>query len=481
MIKAKLILLAVRFIMGLIAMGLGIWYLSSSIGGASLTYTSMNNFLVATGVENGDIASANGCFMCKYVTELFGVIGRASEFFWTAMVDHIWILLVVGFGIFLFVYTGDYFFNAAKKAGKFEAKEQPIEFKPWFDKVWKQAVRILFVGALMGALGMGGTAALKTVSQITITPVLYVGSALSMAASGVNEAAQCGALNISGNATDDILNPIMQPFMCVVGNINSVMLAGAAGGFSLMNYAWMGLGGGAFTWIAGLALVLMFLVIGFDLFFQIFSVIFKLIFIIIFLPLLLAAAAFDGTWKLASGLTDKTINTLVSSAVKIVSITLKVIILYATVAYAADAYFPSPVDGYSAVLPPMLGRKAENPDAQTLSVMNTFAKCEQVGLVDGEMDADKFKECFMKEKEIVENQYPGAFDFLDDGWDFLLLMMGLFVLYYYAVNPKIDKLLGQDKAEEIDYGGWIRDLGKQAWNLPVQLTEKLTKNMGKKD
>ena len=97
------------------------------------------------------------------------------------------------------------------------------------------------------------------------------------------------------------------------------------------------------------------------------------------------------------------------------------------------------------------------------------------------LTADKFKECFMKEKEIVENQYPGAFDFLDDGWDFLLLMMGLFVLYYYAVNPKIDKLLGQDKAEEIDYGGWIRDLGKQAWNLPVQLTEKLTKNMGKKD
>ena len=67
MIKAKLILLAVRFIMGLIAVGLGIWYLSSSIGGASLTYTSMNNFLVATGVENGDIASANGCFMCKYM------------------------------------------------------------------------------------------------------------------------------------------------------------------------------------------------------------------------------------------------------------------------------------------------------------------------------------------------------------------------------------------------------------------------------
>ena len=47
------------------------------------------------------------------------------------------------------------------------------------------------------------------------------------------------------------------------------MLAGAAGGFAMMNYAWLDMGGGAFTWLAGLSLVLMFLIIGFDLFFQI--------------------------------------------------------------------------------------------------------------------------------------------------------------------------------------------------------------------
>ena len=61
--KAKLILIAVRFIMGAIALGLGIWYLSSSLGGAALTYTSMGNFLTAAGVESGDVATAKGCFM----------------------------------------------------------------------------------------------------------------------------------------------------------------------------------------------------------------------------------------------------------------------------------------------------------------------------------------------------------------------------------------------------------------------------------
>ena len=38
-------MLAVKVIMGAIALGVGIWYLSSSLGGSALTYTSMDNFL----------------------------------------------------------------------------------------------------------------------------------------------------------------------------------------------------------------------------------------------------------------------------------------------------------------------------------------------------------------------------------------------------------------------------------------------------
>ena len=228
--KAKLILIAVRFIMGAIALGLGIWYLSSSLSGAALTYTSMGNFLTATGVENGDISSANGCFMCRYISDLFSVIGDATERFWTLMVDNLWVLMVIGFGIFLFIHTAQYIFDHAKKTINYEnPTEHKIELKAWWDKIWKLAVRLMVVGVLMGALGMGGNAALRTVSQITITPVLYVGAELGMLASGVSDAAQCGALeNHDTGDTADILNPIMQPFMCVMGNINSVMLAGAA-------------------------------------------------------------------------------------------------------------------------------------------------------------------------------------------------------------------------------------------------------------
>ena len=480
--KEKLIMIDIQIAMELIAIGVGIWYLTSAISGDAITYTSMDGFLNAIGAGDGDIASANGCFLCKYIEDLFVVIGNAAEMFWTAMVDNIWILLAIGFGLFLFVHTGQYIFNAAKETAKLDEKEKKLELAGWFDKVWRQGARVLIVGALMGALGMGGTAALRTVANITITPVLFVGAELSMAASGVSDAAQCGAID-AANASDNVLAPILQPFMCVMGNINSVMLAGAAGGFSLMNYAWLDLGGGVFTWLAGLTLVLMFLIIGFDLVFQVLSVIFKLVFYIIFLPLILGAAAFEQTWSLASGVVKNAINKLVESAVQIISITLKVILTYAIVAYAADAYFPGPVDGYSAILPPMMGRTVENPDAQTMSIINVFSTCEQVATADGEMDADKFRDCFTAQRATIEREYPGAFDFMRDGWDFLLMMILLFALYFWAIKPKVSAIFGLDKAgkgEQFDFGTWAKDLGKKIWNTPKQIFGIISNAVGKK-
>ena len=476
--KAKLILILVRFLVGAIALGLGIWYLSSSIGGNSLTYTSMDNFLTAIGAGD-NIANANGCFMCKYIGEMFGVLGRATELFWDAIVGHLWLLMAIGFGIFLFVYTGQYIFDAAKKTAALDTSEKKIEFQAWFDKVWRQGVRILIAGAFLGVFGMGGTTALKYVTKITITPVMFVGAELGMAASGVSDATQCGALDTTMES-DDILNPVLQPFMCSIGNLNATMLAGAAGGFSMMNYAWLGMGGGAITWIAGLGLVIMFLIIGFDLFFQVLSVVFKLIFIIIFMPLFIAAAAFEPVWKVASNLLTKAIGMLATAAVNIISISLKIIVIYATVSFAADAHFPGPDDGFSVVMPPLLGQKIENPDAKVLSVMNTFSECERVALVDGEMDADKFKNCFTAHRAMVERRYPGAFDFLHDGWGFLMTMIGLFTLYYWVVSPEIDKIFKPASSSDFDFGGNIKQLGKNIWNLPVQITEKVTSALGKK-
>ena len=138
MLKAKLILLAIKIVCVIIALGLGVWYMSSTIGGASITYTSLDNFMTAIGTENGNIATAGGCFMCEYVADLFAVIGDATEKFWTLMVDHIWILMLLGFGLYMAISITQHILNTTKEAIKMEAKEAKIETKALIDKLVKQ-------------------------------------------------------------------------------------------------------------------------------------------------------------------------------------------------------------------------------------------------------------------------------------------------------------------------------------------------------
>ena len=410
MIEAWLISLGIKFLTIEILLGVGIWYLSSSIGGTALSYTSVSNFMQQIGVQNGDIASANGCFLCGYIADLFDFIGRATEMFWNNVVQNLWILMAVGFGIFIILHTVSYIHEQANSENikDLSGSDPKLDFKKWFDKVWKTGLRVIISGALIGALNWSGTGALKTVTNITVAPVMYVGSTLSMAVTGVISDAKCD-ISLDSESSQNVLTPILKPFMCVMGNLNTVMLAGAGGGFALMNYAWLGFGGGFFTWLSGLALVLLFLVIGFDLVFQVLNVIFKLMFIIIFMPLLIAAYAFEEVWKLANNLTNSAIKMLIDSAVSIIKISLKICLIYAIVYFSADSFYPGPADGFTTIMPPLLGQiTTKNSDAKTMSVMAVFSECEKVALVDNEMDKDKFLACFNAQKTVISNKYPDA-------------------------------------------------------------------------
>ncbi len=473
MIKKWLINQGLKFLMGAIALGVGIWYLSSSIGGASLSYTSVDAFLQQIGVQNGDITTANGCFLCGYIGELFAVLGRATEMFWNGIVHNLWILMAIGFGIFIISHTINYIREQAesKDVKNLTDTEPKLDFNKWFEKVWKTGVRVIIAGALIGTINWSGTAPLRVVTNLTVTPVMYIGSELSMLATGVISGAKC---DISDSATkaEDVLTPVLHSFMCVMGNLNTVMLAGAGGGFALMNYAWLGLGGGLFTWLAGLALVLMFLVIGFDLLFQILNVLFKLIFIIIFMPIMIAAAAFEEVWSLAKDVMKTTFDILIKSAVSILKISLKITIIYAIVFFAADQVYPGPEDGFTSILPPLLTQVGDKQiDAKTTSVMNVFSTCEKVSLNNGEMDKEKFVSCFKTQRSMVEARYPRAFDFMDDGFDFMLFMIGIWFLYFWIVSPKVDKIfnINSEEKETFDYGQQIKDWGKTAYNAPGKI------------
>lgn len=473
-LKKWLIEKGLKALMVIIALGVGIWYLSHSIGGASLSYISVDSFMQQIGVQDGNLATVNGCFLCEYVNQLFVVLGHATEMFWTGIVRNLWILMAVGFGIFIIIHTLKYIREQAtsKDIKDLTDNEPKLDFSKWFEKVWKTGIRIIIAGALIGAMNWGGTTTLKTITNVTVAPVMYLGTNFSMMATGVIRGTKC-EIPEQQNQDSDVLTPVLAPFMCVMGNLNTVMLAGAGGGFALMNYAWLDLNdqvGGVFTWLAGLALVLAFLVIGFRLLFDVLNVIFKLIFIIIFMPLFIAAAAFEQVWSLAKGLLNSAINILINSAVSILRISLKISIIYAVVYFSADNFYPGPQDNFTTILPPLMESADPNAlDTQTMSVMKVFSTCEQVSLVNGEIDKDKFVNCFKTQRTFVEQRYPGAFDFMDDGLDFFIFMLGVFFLYFWIISPKVDKMLGADSKESFDYGTWVKNFGKTAYEAPVKI------------
>lgn len=479
MLKKWLIEKGIKLLLGAVALGVGIWYVSHSIGGASLSYTSIDNFMKQIGSNTGP-NSVNGCFLCVYIEKLFAVIGDATKMFWNGLVSHLWILMALGYGIFIIVHTIRYMREAAnsKDIKDLTNAEPKLDFKKWFEKVWKTGIRLLLAGALIGAIKGGGTDILNLTTQIIVGPVLYLGALLSKAATGVISGANYDIVSV---ITTNPLTPVLQPFMSVMDNLNTVMLAGAGGGFALMNYAWLGFGGGLFTWLAGLALVIMFLVIGFDLVFQVLNVLFKLIFIIIFMPLLIAAAAFEQVWGLAKNVMNSGISMLIKSAVSILKISLKITIIYAIVYFAADTFYPKPMDGFTSILPPLLDSKIvkKNPDAKAMAIQKVFTQCEQVSLIDGEIDKDRFVSCFKAQKTVIESKYPGAFDFMKDGFDFMLFMIGVWFLYFWVVSPRVDKLLNttQEGKNEFDYGQWLKEFGTTIYNAPGKIANAIRDKM----
>lgn len=479
MFKKWLIEKGIKLLLSAIALGVGIWYVSHSLGGASLSYTSVNNFITQINSNSGTNFE-NGCFLCMYINELFIVLGNATEMFWNALVGNLWILMALGYGIFIIFHTVQYMREAAtsKDVKDLTNATPKFDFKKWFEKVWKTGLRILIAGAALGAIKWGGTDVLNTVTKIIVEPVLYLGTILSEAATGVISGAHYDIINSS--ATNPLAS-VLQPFMSVMKNLNTVVLAGAGGGFALMNYAWLGLGGGVFTWLAGLTLVIIFLFIGFDIVFQVLNVLFKLIFIIIFMPLIIAATAFEQVWALAKGVMNSAIKMLIESAVSILKISLKITIIYAVVYFAADTFYPKPADGFTTILPPLLDSKItrKNMDAKTMAVQKVFTTCEQVSLVDGEIDKDKFVSCFNAQKTVVESRYPGAFDFMDDGLDFMLFMIGICFLYFWVVSPKVDSLLKAKKEDkgDFDYGQWLKDFGTTVYNAPSKIVNAVRDKM----
>ena len=133
--KFQWISIALKILGVAIALGLGIWYLSSSIGGDALTYTSLDSFMNAIGANSG-IDEVGHLFLGGYLVELLNMLGQASEMFWTGIVDNLWILMGAGFAVYMFLSAIKFIWEAAKKNATYSTAANDLNFKAWFDPVW---------------------------------------------------------------------------------------------------------------------------------------------------------------------------------------------------------------------------------------------------------------------------------------------------------------------------------------------------------
>ena len=473
-----LVKLAIQIVLWAIVIGAGLWYMASSIdGGFDVPYPSMDRFLQTIGAcqsnQPCDLASIKGCLLCPYVERLFLLIGDATETLWKVVIGHTWLLMAIGLVIVMFWQAYKILTDARKETQNAEAADQAkkLAMDKWWEAIKQPFIRVLVVGALMGLIGAGGTGILKTMTNVVVYPIMTVGTALSTSALGIS-GAECGA-EIRDNRIEhfwdflpwvrrDVITaadirqnpmaPVSGRFMCIMGSLNAAILYGAAGGFAMMNFAWQGIGGGFFGWIAGLLIVLAFLYIGANVIFKVLNVVFNIVFMIMFLPLLLAAWAFETSWEIAKGVSTSVIDMLGKTTVKVLAISLEIMIFSAMISYARQETLSS------------------NPEVEQA----IFAKCERQATRGAKVDKDIYKDCFAAERRA----HPDAFQYLDRSWSFLIMLLFLIIIYKALVEKKLQERIqmsGEGSDNYMRFGDGVKGFFTTAWKLPFQLLGRIVK------
>lgn len=323
-----------------------VYYYASSITGGSAGQ-SLNEFMTSIGVGS-DISAANGCVLCPYIEQFIGAIDIAATGLYFAIVDYLWILIVLGFGIFALTSAMKLLKESMDSSLSADATaERKFEFAKWVEGLWKQGVRILFVGTFLGVIGFAGINAPRILSEITIKPIMSMGTYISMGVANIPDSF-CPYETETQPTETIISSDTLRPLMCMTGLVNAVSLAGVSGGFNLMTES--ASGEEYIMWLLGLALVLTFAFYGLKLFFELLNIVFTLLFFIMFAPIIIASYAFSNVWAPLKNVGDNVLNQTASLAVMMVAISLKLTIFLSIIVFAAGKYgfanlFPADIAG----------------------------------------------------------------------------------------------------------------------------------------
>ncbi|MDR0448903.1 MAG: hypothetical protein LBG89_00370 [Rickettsiales bacterium] len=321
-IAARLLPLLMKPLVWLFAIGGALYYYSNALALRPLGNISMD-------------FSNEICLFCPYIRELVEAVAGAAGATYGAFVRHIWILLILGFGIFMVLSAWKLLKESADKTAELGTDEIKFEIRPWIDGLWKQAVRIAVVGVFLGAVGTLGDAAPRLVSDLTIRPILSMGAYISVKVAQLPENS-CPNDVIPGEdrGPHQITSGAMRPLMCMSGILNTITLMGVAKGFETMDKG--GAENNTLLWFLGLATAAVFALYGIRIFFELMNIVFTILFFIMFLPVVIASFAFHETWGIAKNVVDNMLNNVAALAVGMIQIALKLSIFYAIMTFAMD-------------------------------------------------------------------------------------------------------------------------------------------------
>ncbi|MCL2629881.1 MAG: hypothetical protein FWD33_04345 [Alphaproteobacteria bacterium] len=283
-----------------------------------------------------DLAGSDGCLFCPYVQNLIQAVGSVAGQVYTTFINHIWILLVLGFGIFAAKTAYDVLRESMNKtADVTDLGERTFDMAKWVDGLWKQAIRIIVVGVFLGALGGFGMNGAKIISEFTVKPILSIGTFISMKVANIPDSL-CPYEDDQQqqNNENSIISPsALRPLMCMTGAMNAVALQGAHKGFSTMKDS----NGNPILWLLGLALVALFAMYGLKIFFELMNIVFTVLFFIMFLPIIIASYAFNNVWGISKNVSDNMLNQVTNMAIAMVSISLRFTMFYTIMTFAFDS------------------------------------------------------------------------------------------------------------------------------------------------
>ncbi|MDR2685445.1 MAG: hypothetical protein LBB23_01575 [Rickettsiales bacterium] len=310
--------------------------------------------------------SQTACIFCPHIRQLVGAMDNAALSVYEVFVNHIWVMMLLGFGVFATITAFQLLKKSADQTAQIEdLGERTFDFTKWIDTLWRQGVRIVIVGVILGAIGSLGSTMPRIATEITLKPILSMGTYISLGIAGLPDSLCPNSLSLSENSKvpfagegvprsggvvvnnspasagqgGGITESATEPLLCFSNIITTITLAGAAKGFDTMNNAGINK---PILWFFGLALAVFFALYGVKLFFELMNILFTILFFIMFLPVIIAGYAFDNVWPVAKNITSNALSQTLGLAVAMVSLALKLSVFYYMIMFAVNNHPSSP-------------------------------------------------------------------------------------------------------------------------------------------